>query len=284
MLARIADQPFAWTPILWIWAAAALLMAVLWGVACRQKSANWVDFGWALGLFGAVLFLASTGSGAASQRVLLAATAGIWSGRLAWHLLVDRTLGEPEDGRYRHMRQSLGSHPDLHFLWFFQAQALLVALLALPFQLIASNPLSGITAVQWVGVGLFVSAKLGEAVADRQLARWRRDPANRGRTCRQGLWRYSRHPNYFCEWLIWVAFALLATPAPHGGWAWLAPAAMYLFVTRLTGIPWTEQQSLRSRGDDYRAYQRTTSAFFPMPPRDDPGPGAAVRRPAGSAS
>ena len=141
---------------------------------------------------------------------------------------------------------------------------------ALPFLLMAANPSPTLHPVQWFGVALFVVAKFGETTADRQLARFRADPANKGTTCRQGLWRYSRHPNYFFEWLVWCAFAALAWPAPHGAWALVMPALMYVLVTRVSGIPYTEAQALRSRGEDYRRYQRTTSALIPWFPKEEP--------------
>jgi steroid 5-alpha reductase family enzyme len=244
-------------------------MALLWVVQTRQQNANWVDVGWAASLLGMAVGYALWEGGALSQRLLAGAVGGLWAGRLTWHLLTDRALGKPEDGRYGHLRAHWGDRADLHLVWFFQAQALLAALLSIPFLLVAINPSKTVSAVQWVGVVLFAGAIVGESIADRQLARWRADPANRGRTCRDGLWRYSRHPNYFFEWLIWCAFALLATPAPQGGWAWIAPAVMFVLITRVTGIPYTELQALRSRGEDYAAYQRTTSSFFPWFPRTD---------------
>ena len=111
------------------------------------------------------------------------------------------------------------------------------------------------------------AGRVGESVADRQLSAWRADPANRGRTCRAGLWGYSRHPNYFFEWIHWLAYPTLAVGLPYGWVAWFAPALMLYLVLKVTGIPPTEAQSLRSRGDDYRAYQRTVNAFFPGPRR-----------------
>jgi steroid 5-alpha reductase family enzyme len=107
----------------------------------------------------------------------------------------------------------------------------------------------------------------GESLADRQLSRFRQDPRNRGRVCRDGLWRYSRHPNYFFEWLHWWAYVALAAGSPLWWIAVAGVAMMLLFLTRVTGIPPTEAQALRSRGEAYREYQRTTSAFFPWPPR-----------------
>ncbi len=263
MPVAVVSAPFDWTPALTVWAGSALLMAMLWVVAWRQQNANVVDFGWALTLFGAVVGYAVAGDGSVPQRVLIGVCAGVWAGRLTWHLLVDRVVGAPEDGRYRFLRQHFGERADLHFVWFFQAQALLAALLSLPFLVVASDPATAIAPSQWAGVVLFGIGWTIEAVADRQLARWRGDPGHRGRTCRAGLWRFSRHPNYFGEWLMWCAFALLAWPAPGGAWALIAPVVMYVLITRVTGIPYTEAQSLRSRGDDYRRYQREVSAFFP---------------------
>ena len=113
-----------------------------------------------------------------------------------------------------------------------------------------------------------VVAVLGERVADRQLARFRSNPENKGKTCRTGLWAYSRHPNYFFEWLLWFSFPLLAVGA--GWWsaaAWFGPLLMLTFLFRFTGIPLTERQALRSRGSDYRRYQREVSAFVPWFPK-----------------
>ena len=118
-----------------------------------------------------------------------------------------------------------------------------------------------------MAVILWVVAWLGEAVADAQLAKFKADPASKGRTCRVGLWRYSRHPNYFFEWLTWVAFAWFATSSPNGWIGWISPALILYFLLRVTGIPATEEQALRSRGENYRRYQETTSAFLPWFPK-----------------
>jgi steroid 5-alpha reductase family enzyme len=150
---------------------------------------------------------------------------------------------------------------------FFQLQALAALLLALPFLVVATapSPLPAWAAVAAVAVWLVAVG--GESLADRQLAAWRGEPANKGRTCRAGLWRYSRHPNYFFEWLHWFTYPLLAVGAGHAWVTWLGPVVMLATLLKGTGIPYTEQQALRSRGDDYRAYQRTTSMFVPWFPR-----------------
>ena len=104
-------------------------------------------------------------------------------------------------------------------------------------------------------------------LADRQLSAFRMNPANRGQVCRQGMWRYSRHPNYFCEWLHWWAYVLLAVGAAGGWLNVLGPVLMLYFLHKVTGIPPTEAQALKNRGEAYREYQRTTSIFFPWPPK-----------------
>ncbi len=121
--------------------------------------------------------------------------------------------------------------------------------------------------MEFGGAAIWLIAVIGESTADYQLKKFKADPANKGKICDRGLWYYSRHPNYFFEWLIWVAYFLFAAGAP-GGWITIyCPLLMLLFLTKITGIPPTEAQSLKSRGDAYRDYQRRTSAFVPWFPR-----------------
>jgi steroid 5-alpha reductase family enzyme len=119
----------------------------------------------------------------------------------------------------------------------------------------------------WIGVAVGAVGNVGATVADRQLARWRASPANAGLTARTGLWSWSRHPNYFFEWVSWCGVALAATAAPWGWLAWMVPAGLLFLLFRVTGIPATEAQALRSRSD-YADYRRTTSTFVPLPPRN----------------
>jgi steroid 5-alpha reductase family enzyme len=107
----------------------------------------------------------------------------------------------------------------------------------------------------------------GEVAADRQLAAWRADPANAGKTCRAGLWNLSRHPNYFFEWLHWVGWSVIALGSPTGWVALFVPVFLLALLFRVTGIPETEAQALRSRGEDYRRYQQEVSVFVPLPRR-----------------
>lgn len=249
-----------------------LLMAALWALHLRLRNAAVVDVGWAGGLGLLACLYAALGPAPVPHRLLLLATAGPWAFRLALHLWRDRVSGgRPEEGRYRTLRAGWGARATRNFLGFFLAQGILDVLLSFPFLLAAANPEPSLAPLEWAGLGLFLIALAGESLADAQLKAWksRGDPQG---VCKAGLWRYSRHPNYFCEWLIWCAFALMASahPSPLGYLAWLCPAAMLWLLLKVTGIPPTEAQSLRSRGDAYRRYQAETRAFFPWFPRNAP--------------
>ncbi|WP_156496642.1 DUF1295 domain-containing protein, partial [Alcanivorax sp. HI0083] len=152
------------------------------------------------------------------------------------------------------------------FLVFFWGQALLAWGFALTFWVVGEQDQFAPPLVL-LGVVVGLLAIAGEALADKQLADFKKRPDSKGKTCREGFWRYSRHPNYFCEWLHWVSYPVMAIGAPYAGWLWLLPLAMFVFLWFATGIPYTEKQALKSRGDDYRDYQRTTSAFFPWRPK-----------------
>lgn len=254
-----------WMPLLVVLAAASLVMLVTWELQRRTRNAGYVDVAWAACTGGAALYYGVVGDGAPAPRLLAAALGAAWGFRLALHLLV-RVRHEAEDGRYRHLREHW--HDDQRrFLAFFLGQALLAALFSVPFLVVANHPLPGLGAWGFAGVALWLVALGGESLADAQLARWRRDPANRGRTCRAGLWSVSRHPNYFFEWLHWFSYVLLAVGSPAWAWSLLGPLLMGASLCWITGIPFAEAQALRSRGEDYRAYQREVSAFLPWFPR-----------------
>jgi steroid 5-alpha reductase family enzyme len=153
---------------------------------------------------------------------------------------------------------------------FFQLQAVSVVLLGVAFFIVCLNPSPRLHPFETAGAILWLLALAGESAADRQLAAFKRDPANKGRVCDAGLWRYSRHPNYFFEWLIWVAYFVFALASPFGWVAAIGPASILYLLLRVTGIPLTEEQSLRSKGDAYRRYQQTTSAFVPWFPKNLP--------------
>lgn len=244
------------------WAVSAVLMALLWLRQLRTRNATSVDVAWSalMGALGAAYGVFSGGD--PGRRLLVGGLALIWAGRLAWHLFTDRVVGQPEDARYRTMRERWGPHAATFFFLYYQVQALVATLFSVPLlAAMRGGPLDG-----WAvaGAAVWLLAVSGETIADRQLAAFRADPANRSKTYRAGLWRTSRHPNYFFEWLHWFTYSLIA----HGAWlTWLGPGLMLLFLFRLSGIPLAEEQALRSRGEEYRAYQRETSIFIPWFPK-----------------
>jgi len=255
-----------WQVILTGWAAMALVMLVFYFVQRRTKNAGVVDFVWAAGVGGLAVLYAAVASGAPGRRILLASLAGIWSFRLASHLLIDRVLGKPEDGRYEMLRQNWGDKAQTFFLSFFQIQALWAVMFSIPFLPVVyrQGTLGGL---DFLAVLVWLIAVGGETLADRQLARFRADPENKGKTCRAGLWRYSRHPNYFFEWIHWLTYVCLGLGSPYWWVTLMGPVVMLLFLYKVTGIPYTEKRALQSRGDDYRRYQQTTSAFIPWFPK-----------------
>ncbi len=256
------------------WATGAVIMIGLWLWARRIGNAAWVDVGWA-GSFAIVVATWTVVFGTPRAAAPLAIAVVAWSARLAIHLATDRVIGHPEEGRYVELRRrwSRGGSADRAFFVFFQAQALLVGILASGFVIAwVAAPLPGWRGgLRWLALPLAALAIVGEAVADAQLRAWKRDPAHRGGVCDVGLWGWSRHPNYFFEWLIWVAYLTWSLAYPWGAIAALAPALMLATLFKVTGIPATEAQSLRSRGDAYRAYQRRVSAFVPWFPRKAEG-------------
>lgn len=247
------------------WMVLAVALILLWVRQLATRNATSVDVAWSAGLAFLAVFFMWFVDGDPGRRILVGSLGSIWALRLAWYLLTDRVLKyQEEDGRYRAMRAYWGSRAaPLSFL-FYQAQAIAAVLFSLP--MLAAMRGGSLGPMAWAGVAVWIMAVGGETVADQQLARFRAEPTNRGVVCQTGLWRYSRHPNYFFEWIHWWAYVLI------GGGAvltWIGPVAMLIFLFRLTGIPYTEMQAIRSRGDAYRAYQRTTSVFFPWRPKVD---------------
>lgn len=246
---------------------ALVVFAITWWETQRKNKMSLVDLAWVGCFFPIVLCLALYGTGAPLRRALLLATAGFWSLRLFFHLRV-RVRAHSEDPRYARLKEKWGATWARKAIFVFFAQALLVALLSWPMLLIARNPAPDISILEWSGALLALISIWGEATADQQLKRFLARPDSRGKTCREGLWRYSRHPNYFFEWLFWCGIFVLALASPLGWTSLFAPPLMLFFLLKLTGIPQTEAQAVRSRGDDYRDYQKRTSYFIPWPPKN----------------
>jgi steroid 5-alpha reductase family enzyme len=247
----------------------SLVMAGAWALQRATGNSGWVDVVWSFGLGVAGLVLALTPGGPTTRQVVVAVLIAAWSIRLGLHI-AQRSSRGPEDARYAALRQEWGAKFQFRLFIFLQIQAAAAALLGLSMMLAAHNPAPFGRPLDIAGIAVLLVAVAGEGVADEQLRRFRKNPANKGRVCDAGLWGWSRHPNYFFEWLGWIAYPLLAISSDWGaGWLALSgPAFMYWLLVYVSGIPLLEQQMLKSRGDAFRRYQAKVSPFFPLPPKD----------------
>ena len=245
----------------------AIVMALLWAVQRRTRNAAIGDIGWCVGLILVVLGYATQAPSGIERILLTVMLVTLYAGRLGLYILFNRVKGKPEDARYRRLREEWGETEPSKMFVYFQLQALALAAFSLPFLVLLWNPGPPITVVELVGLLIWGVAVAGEAAADRQLAQFRADPSNQGRVCREGLWKYSRHPNYFFEWLHWCSYVVMTWGAPGWVCTWIGPIVMGVALLKVTGVPRAEEQALVSRGEKYKAYQATTNAFFPWSPR-----------------
>ncbi len=249
------------------WALAAAIQLVLWFIQQRTRNAGIVDVGWALSFAPIVALFAWRSTSCACGWAVLAALVFAWSLRLGGYLVSRGAARLPEEGRYKDLRARWGAAASWKFFVFFQAQAALTGILSTAFVVpFLVEPTSWIPRA--IGAAISIIGIAGEAIADKQLARFKRDPANHGQVCDVGLWAWSRPPNYFFEWCFWLGLAVYGLAfAPWGLIALLGQAIILGSLRRVTGIPPTENQAIRSKGDAYRDYQKRVSKFIPMPPK-----------------
>jgi steroid 5-alpha reductase family enzyme len=253
----------------------SVLMAGAWMVQQRTGNSGWVDTIWtfAVGLVGAGSALWPVADAAPNPRQwLVAALVAIWSVRLGLHIAV-RTAAITDDPRYAAFAREWGVDSPRRMFVFLQNQGFGSIPLVFAIFVAARLPLTALRFQDYLGALILLIGIAGEALADAQLRNFRIDPANKGRVCDVGPWRWSRHPNYFFEWFGWLAYPVIAISIEdplYYPWGWaslLAPVFIYWILVHVTGIPPLEQQMLRSRGERYRDYQSRTSMFFPLPPQ-----------------
>jgi steroid 5-alpha reductase family enzyme len=249
----------------------SILMAGAWIVQQRTGNSGWVDTIWtfSVGLVGAASALwPVAGTAPNARQWLVASLVMIWSLRLGIHIAV-RTSGISDDPRYAAFAQEWGIKAPSRMFLFLQNQGFGSIPLVFAIFIAAHFPGDVLRWRDYIAVLVLLVAIVGEAIADGELKRFRETPGHQGQVCDVGLWRWSRHPNYFFQWLGWLAYPLIAISADYG-WGWaslLAPIFMYWILVYVTGVPPLEEQMLRSRGERYRDYQSRTSTFFPLPPR-----------------
>ncbi len=253
--------------VLIAWGLVAGMMFVLWLVQVKTKNASFVDLGWTMGLVICAGVYAWHAEGWATRKALIFAMVFVWAFRLC-SLLVRRLMKDPsEDSRYRRIREDWKTGQNFKFFWMFQFQGLLDVVLSLPFLLVCLDPHPALSWLEIFGIILWLMGLMGETAADEQMRRFKEDAANKGKTCDIGLWHFSRHPNYFFEWLIWVGYFVFALGSPWGLTAALSPILMLYFLLKVSGIPLAEAQALKTKGEAYRRYQAATSMFIPLPKR-----------------
>ncbi len=247
--------------------AVVALMLAVWGVSVLRKDASLVDIFWGFGFVLVAWVAFALGEGDDSRKLLIAILASVWGLRLTLHI-GRRNLGKGEDYRYRAMRRA---HPDNFGRWtllhVFGLQGMLMYAVSLPLQMAAvkGGP-EGLQIVDYVGLGLWLIGFGFEALGDFQLNRFKADAANQGKVMDRGLWRYTRHPNYFGDSVVWWGHFLIAAAHPVMVWTVVSPLIMTFLLTRVSGVPLLER-SMARRKPGYTEYMERTSGFFPLPPR-----------------
>jgi cyclopropane-fatty-acyl-phospholipid synthase len=242
------------------------IQLVAWLIQKQTRNADVVDIAWTLGIVLCALNYLWLIPVSVFTLVAVLVFPVLWYGRLLMHLLM-RFDVEHEDSRYQYLRAHLSSHTQSKFLAFFLFQAGLSLLFSLPaYWVVTSAAITGWqlnVALLWGGASL-----IGVSLADHQLYRFKKTHDS-SEVCDVGLWRYSRHPNYFFEWTHWLVYPILLWGSDYFIWSWLIVGLMLLFLLKLTGIPFSEQQALMKRGDAYRTYMKQTSQFILWRKKDD---------------
>ena len=243
-------------------------MAAAWATQRAAGNAGWVDVFWTfgVGVAGAAAALYPADDSVAARRWLVAFLALAWAMRLGLHV-ARRVARSDEDRRYVDLRAQWGGRFQPMMFGFLQLQALVSLPLVAAIFLAAHSP-RPLGLLDLAGVALLAAAVIGEGLADAQLDRFKAD-GDHGPINDRGLWRWSRHPNYFFEWLGWWAYPVIAIGHPLGWAALVAPAVMYAVLVHMTGVPALEKHMAQSRGDAWRRYARRTSAFPPLPPKGE---------------
>ena len=258
--------------MLWLAVLVALLlsgaMALAWRVALTTGQSGRIDAIWAFATGLAAVVAAAASHGDSLRRAVVCMMAAIWSLRLGLYLW-RRAIAGGDDRRYAALKQSWGEAAPRRLFLFLQIQAAASLPLALTAYCAAGAPRPGLDWRDGLAIAIFALAFAGEAFADQQMASFKREPGNRGRICDQGLWAWSRHPNYFFEWLGWLAYPIMAIEAGYpAGWLTLSgPLVMYVLLVHVSGVPPLEAHLSRSRPAEFAAYAENVSAFWPRPPR-----------------
>ncbi|MBC7713717.1 MAG: DUF1295 domain-containing protein [Rhizobacter sp.] len=251
-------------------AVTTVVMFISWMFAVKINNFGIVDAVWSFCFFlQAIIFFMLT-DGFETRKIILLLMIGVWSSRLGFFLSRRIYQHHPEeDTRYQHLRAGYKENVKGNFLLFYFYQALSVSILTLPFIFVFQNSEVRINTWEIVGIVYWLIAVFGEATADHQMSEFKKlskQNSKMGKTCNIGLWKYSRHPNYFFESNIWWGFFIFMIGS-HVFWGVYSAVIILLLLLKVTGVPPSEEQSLKTRGDEYREYQRKTSMFVPWFPK-----------------
>jgi steroid 5-alpha reductase family enzyme len=246
--------------------AITILMLVTWVISLLVRNASIVDVVWGLGFVVVAWVVRIRVDGLPERQWLLTAMTTIWGLRLAGYLFW-RNHGKGEDYRYRAMRKHYGDRFGLISLaTVFGLQGLLMWIVSLPVQLGQADRTPDLGLLAWIGVAVWLVGLGFEVIGDAQLARFKADPSTAGTVMDRGLWRYTRHPNYFGDGCVWWGLALVAAETGSGAWGIIGAIVMTVLLRRVSGVTLLEK-SLVKRREGYTDYVRRTSAFVPRPPR-----------------
>lgn len=250
--------------------SAAVIVAVVfvtWVISVLLRDASVIDPVWPLGFVAVAVTALVAGDGDQGRRILMLVLVGIWGLRLSAYL-VWRNAGKGEDFRYAAMRERRGRNFWIvSLVTVFLLQGVLMWVVSLPVQL-SAIPDRGLGWLAIAGAVVWAAGLAFEAVGDAQLARFRANPANRGRVLDTGLWRYTRHPNYFGDFLVWWGIFLIAAESGAGAWGFIGPVLMTVLLVKVSGAGLLEKDIV-GRRPGYADYVRRTSGFIPRPPRRD---------------
>jgi steroid 5-alpha reductase family enzyme len=238
-------------------------MTAIWLASVRLRNASIVDIFWGAGFVAAAWTYLALADAATVRGWLIVSLTTLWGLRLSVHLWV-RNSGKGEDYRYREMRERRG--PGFWWFSFFSVyllQGIIMWVVALP-QWVATRSTvpASLTLLDYLGLALFLVGMLFETVGDWQLTRFKADPANRGKLLTTGLWRYTRHPNYFGDALVWWGLTLIALAVPGSAWVLISPVLMTFLLVRVSGVSLLEQR-LRETKPGFADYVDRTNSFVP---------------------
>jgi len=239
-----------------------------WFVLSLVKKRNDVaDVAWGLGFVLLAWVSFFVGEAESSRGLLVGLLVSIWGIRLAWHIHV-RNKGRAEDYRYAEWRKAWGKWFYLRsYLQVYLLQGILLFLIVLPVLLINKSISTGLNYLDFIGVAVWLGGFIFESVGDAQLARFIKDPTNKGKLMQGGLWRYTRHPNYFGEVMMWWGIGIIALSVPNGLYGIIGPITITFLILKVSGISMLEKKMVEN--PEFAEYKKRTSMFFPLPPKID---------------